>query len=88
MNKIENRITSTRKTGFCLQLLISETMKLLGNTSRITKNENSENVLYLEINGAILVHCNIVNNNYQENSRVLFRFVPNKSFAELLDISP
>ena len=88
MNKIENRITFTIKTGFCLQLLISETMKLLRNTSRITKNENSENVLYLEINGAILVHCNIVNNNYQENSRDLFRFVPNKSFAELLDISP
>ena len=88
MNKIENRIPSTIKTGFCLQLLISETMKLLRNTSRRTKNENSENVLYLEINGAILVHCNIVNNNYQENSRVLFRFVPNKSFAELLDISP
>ena len=64
MNKIENRITFKIKTGYYLKLLISKTMKLLGNTSRITKNENSENVPNLEINGGILVHCNIVNNNY------------------------
>ena len=43
---------------------------------------------HLEINEVILVHCNIVNNDYQQDSRVLYTFVPNKSFGQLLDISP
>ena len=56
-------------------------MKLLGNTkSKIVKVENGENVPYLEITEVILVYCNIGNNNYQQNSRVLYTFVPNKSF--------
>ena len=60
-------------------------MKLLGSTkSKITKDESGENVLGLKV----LVHCNIVNNKYQQNQRVLFTFVPNKSFGDLLDISP
>ena len=64
-------------------------MKLLGSTkSKITKDKNDENVLHLEINGVLLVHCNIVNNSYQQNSRVLNAFVPDKSFGQLLDISP
>ena len=64
-------------------------MKLLRSTkSKITKNENSENVPDLEITEVVLVHCNIVNNNDQRNSRVLYTFVPNKSFVQLLDISP
>ena len=68
---------------------MSETIKLLGSTkSKITKNENAENVPNLEITELVLVHCNIVNNNYQENSRVLHSFIPNKSFGQLLDISP
>ena len=63
-------------------------MKLLGNTkSKITEDENGENVPYLEITEVVLVHCNIVNNNYQHGSRVLFTFVLNKSFGQLLDIS-
>ena len=63
-------------------------MKLLGNTkSKITEDENGENVPYLEITEVVLVHCNIVNNNYQHGSRVLFTFVFNKSFGQLLDIS-
>ena len=66
-----------------------ETVKLLGSTkSKITKNENGENVSNLEITEVVLVHYNIVNNNYQENSRVLYTFVPSKSFGQLLDISP
>ena len=61
-------------------------MKLLGSTkSKINKNENDENVPNLEITEAVLVRCNIVNINDQRNSRV---FVPNKSFGQLLDISP
>ena len=56
-------------------------MKLLGNTkSKIIKVENGENVPYLEITEVILVYCNIGNNSYQQNSRVLHTFVPNKSF--------
>ena len=62
-----------------------EAMKLLGSTKiKITKNENAENVPNLKITKVVLVHCNIVNNNYQQNSRVLFTFVPNKSFGQLL----
>ena len=68
------------KTGYYLQLLTPETMKQLGSTkSKITKNENSENVPNLEITEVILVRCNIVYNNHQQNSRVLYRFIPNKS---------
>ena len=64
-------------------------MKLLGRTkSKITKDENDENVPYLEITEVVLIHCNVVNNSYQQNSRVLYTFVPNKSFGQLLDISP
>ena len=60
-------------------------MKLLGSTkSKILKDEN---VPYLEINEVILIHFNVVNNSYQRNSRVLYTFVPNKSFGQLLDIS-
>ena len=79
VNKIENRITFKIKTGYYLELLTSETMKLLGSTkSKITKDKNSENVLHLEITEVIFVHCNIVNNDYQHDSRVLHTFVPNK----------
>ena len=68
--------------------LTPETMKLLGSTkSEITKDENGENVPHLEITEAVLVHCNIVNNDCQEDSRVLYLFVPNKWFGQLLDIS-
>ena len=47
-----------------------------------------KNVLYFEINEVALAHCNIVNNDYQQDSRVLYTFVPNRSFCQLLDISP
>ena len=64
-------------------------MKLLGSTkSKLNRDENGENVPPLEIAEVILVHCNIVNNDYQQDSRVLCKFVPNKSFGELLHISP
>ena len=54
-------------------------MKLLGKTkSKVTKDENGENVLHLEITVAVLVHCNIVNNDYQHDSRVLYTFIPNE----------
>ena len=64
-------------------------MKLLGSTkNKITKNGNNENVLHLEIAKAALVYCNIVNNDYQQNLRAFYIFVPDKSFGKSLDISP
>ena len=72
VNKIETRIKFKIKTGYYLELLTPETMKLLGSTkSKLIKNENGENVLYLEINEIILIHWNVFNSNYQQNPRVL-----------------
>ena len=89
VNKIENRVTFKIKNGYSFELLTSETMKLLGSTkNKITKDKNGENVPHLEITEVVLVHCNIVNNDYQQDSRVLYTFVPNKPFGSLLEIFP
>ena len=88
-NKIEDRVTSKIKYGYSLELLTPETKKLLGSTeNKITKDKNAENVPHLEITEVVLVHCDIVNNDYQQDSRVLYTFVPNKPFGSLLEISP
>ena len=72
-----------------LELLTTETMELLGSTeNKITKDKNGENVPHLEIREVVLVHCNIVNNDDQQDSRVLYTFVPNEPFGSLLEISP
>ena len=64
-------------------------MKLLGSTSNvIDADKDSENVPKLENIEVVLVHCNIVNNSYQQASRVLFTFVPNKQYGQLISISP
>ena len=77
------------KTGYSFELLTQETMKLLGCTeNKITNDKNGENVPHLEITEVVLVHCNIVNNDYQQDSRILYTFVPNKPFRSLLEISP
>ena len=71
------------------EILMPETMNLLGSTNnKITKDENGENVPHLEITKVVLVHCNIVNNDYQQDSKVLYTFIPNKSFGQLQEISP
>ena len=89
VNEIENRIAFKIKNGHSLELLIPETMKLLGSTkNKITEDKNSENVPHLEITEIVLVHCNIVNNDYLQDSRVLYTFVPNKPLGSLLEISP
>ena len=89
VKKIENRITFKLKTGYYLEISTRETMKLLRSTKiKIKKDENCEIVRYLEITEVVLIHCNIVNNYCQQNSRVLETFVPNKSFGQLLQISP
>ena len=64
-------------------------MKLLVSTeNKITKDKNGENVPDLDITELVLVNCDIVNNDYQQDSRVLYTFVPNKPFGSLLEISP
>ena len=81
-NNITNRIVFKIKTGYKLELLSKETMKLLGSTSSIiSEDKNSENVPRLENVEVVLVHCNLVNNSYQQHSRVLFTFVPNKQYG-------
>ena len=83
-NKIENRVTFKIKNGCSLELLTPESMKLLGSTeNKITKDKNGENVPNLEITEVVLVHCDIVDNDYQQDSRVLYTFVPNKPFGSL-----
>ena len=62
-------------------------MKVFGSTeNEITKNENGKNLPHLEIKAVVLVHGNIVNNDYQQDSRVLYTFVPNKSLGSLLEM--
>ena len=88
-NKIKNRIVFKIKTGYKLELLTPETIKLLGSTKKVVdKNKNSENVPKLESVEVVLAHCNLVKNDYQHESKALFSFVPNKQFEKLLNISP
>ena len=92
VNKMVNRITTGIKNWCSLEILIPEKKKkkkLLESTeNKINKDKNSEVVPHLEITEVVLVHCNIVNNDYQQDSRVLYTFVPNKPFGSLLEISP
>ena len=88
-NKMKNRIVFKIKNGYKLELLTPETMKLLGSTNKVAeKDKNGENVPKLEIFEVVLVHCNLVKNDYQHISKVLFTFVPNKKFGQLINISP
>ena len=78
INKIENRTTFKIKTGYYFELSTPETIKLLASTrSKIPKDKNGENVPYLEITEVVLIHCNVVYNSYQKNSRVLYTFLLN-----------
>ena len=89
VNRTENRITFKIKSRYYLELLTPGTMKLLGSAeSKITKVKNGENVPRLEIVELVLVHFNLVNNDYQQDSRILYAFAPNKTFGSLLEISP
>ena len=87
--KIKNRIVFKVKTGYKLELLSPETMKLLGSTKKdVDQDKDGEDVPKLESVEVVLVHCNLVNNSYQQASKVLFTFVPNKQFGQLITISP
>ena len=89
VNEIKNRIVLKIKTRYYLELLIPERMNLLGSTeNKITKDNNGENVPHLEITEVVLAHCNIVNNDFQQDLRVLYIFVPNKPFGSLLEMWP
>ena len=86
---INNRIVFKIKSGYKLELLSKETMKLLGSTKDIIDaDKNGEDVPRLEYIEVVLVHCNLVNNAYQQHSRVLFTFVPTKQYGQLISKSP
>ena len=88
-NKIKNRIVFKIKTGCKLKLLTHETKKLLGSGKKeVDKDKDGGNVPKLESAEVVLVHCNLVKNDYQHTSKVLFIFVPNKQFRQLINISP
>ena len=89
VNRTNNRIVFKIKTGCKLELLSKETMRLLGSTKSITDSDkNSELVPKLESVDLVLMHCNLVNNDYQKASRVLFTFVPDKSYGQLMTTVP
>ena len=88
-NKIKSRIVLKIKTGYKLELLSLATMKLLGSTKKdVDQDKDGEDVPKLESVEVVLVHCNLLNNSYQRASKVLFTFVPNKQFGQLINISP
>ena len=87
-NKIKNRIVFKVKTGYKLELLSPETMKLLGSTKKdVDKDKDGEDVPKLESVEVVLMRCNLVNNSYQQAFKVLLTFVPNKQFVQLITIS-
>ena len=88
VNKTKKRIVFKIKTRYKLELLTEETMQLLGSSKKvIDQNKDAEIVPRLEIFEVVLVHCNLVNNSYQQVSKVLFTFVPNKQFGQLITIT-
>ena len=89
VNEINNRIVFKIKSEYKLELLSKETMRLLGSSSdAIDGDKNSELVPKLESVDHFPVHCNVVNNSYQQASKVLFTFVPNKKYGQLITVSP
>ena len=89
VNKIKSRIVFKIKTDYKLTLISEETMKLLGSSKKdIDQNKDGEIVPKLETVEVVVVHCNLVNSNYQKASKVLFAFVPNKLFGQLITITP
>ena len=86
VNQIESKFIFRIKTGYYLEMLTAETMTLPGSTkNKITQDENGVNLPRAEITE---IHCNIVNDDYQQDLRVLYTFVSNKLFGQLLDVSP
>ena len=87
-NKIKSRIVFEIKTGYKLELLSPKAMKLLRSAKKdVDKDKDGEDVTKLKSVEVVLVHCTIVNNSYQQASKVLFTFVPNKQFGQLITFS-
>ena len=86
--RILNRVTFRIKTGYKLELLTNEKMRLLGDGSIIDTTKNGENVPRLEIVRSVSVFCNLVENVYLQDSKLLFSFAPNSRFGSLLSITP
>ena len=88
VNEINNRIVFKLNSGYKIELLSKETMKLLeSSTDTLDGDKNSELVPKLESVDLVLVHCNLVNNSYQQASKVLLTFVPNKKYGQLITVS-
>ena len=88
-NKIKNRIVFKIKTDNKLEPLTPGTMKLSGSTKKdIDKDKDGETLTKLESAEVVLVHCNLVKNDYQHTSKVSFSFVPKKQFGQFINISP
>ena len=84
INKINNSLVFKIKYRYMLELQTPETMKLFGSTKKlISKTQNGQNVLSLEVVEVVLVQCNSVDNQYQQKSEVSYNFIPNKSYAYL-----
>ena len=87
-NKIKSRIVFKIKTGYKLELLSPKAMKLLRSAKKdVDKDKDGEDVTKLKSVEVVLVHCTIVNNSYKQASKVLFTFVPNKQFGQLITVS-
>ena len=89
INIINDRVVFEIKDAYKLELQTPETMKLFGSTKKlINKTKNEEKVPSLEVIEVVLVQCNLVNNQYQQKSEVLYTFTPDKSYAYLLHVEP
>ena len=87
-NKVKNRVVFKIKTGYKLKLLSKETEKLLEGGPIIDKNKNSNDVPRLDQVEYVLLHCNLVRNKYPQNSKLLYEFVPDKKFGQLISVKP
>ena len=87
-NEVKNRIVFKIETAYKLELLTKETQKLLGDGPVIDKNKNSKNVTLLDQIEYVLLHCNLVQNDYLQNSKLLYEFVPDKKFGQLISVKP
>ena len=85
VNNIDNKTTFKIKARYYFELLTPKNTKLL--KSKINRGKNGENMPLLEVTEVKLVHCNIVNNDYEHNSRALYTFVSNISFGQLSNTS-
>ena len=85
---IKNRLIFNKKTGYKLELLTKETQTLLRDGPIIDKDKNIKNVPQLDQVEYVLLHCNIVENDYLQNSKLLYEFVPDKKFGQLISVKP